>query len=532
VSRFTSRRRSGAPSEQRFNAPAWPLFTFGGTGYPTGAVPLMSGTDRVEPDGSFASMVAQVHSTSGTVSAAVVARALLVSQLRFTWFDAASTNSFGDAELDVVNHPERFGGLHRSRLLFTAEEHVSYAGNAYVRRLPSGRLTLLNPQWTSVVIGSDADEVNPLDQGDAQVVGYLYRPGGRQDGPVQMFTTDEVVQWAPEPNPWCWWMGSSWVTSVLLEIGTDRQSTEHVSKFYEHAATPQLVFKFDSSVTQDAVKAYADAINPRHAGTANAYRNMFIGGGADVVPVGASLGQLDYSNTQGGFETRIATRSRVPAVVLGLREGMQGSALNAGNYGSTRRLWADAWFAPTSEGLATTLEGLLSRPSASTELVPDTGRVLFLQEDRKDQAEIHMTNANALRAMVDAGFDPASAADAIVTDDLRKLRHTGLYSVQLQPPMPDGPAAPEPARHETHLHLDERAVVVDVPVTIADGAVRGVTVEAPQVAVTVPERAVTVEAPQVTVEAPHVTVEAAEQVRSVRTIERDDQGNIARIIEE
>jgi phage baseplate assembly protein gpV len=50
--------------------------------------------------------------------------------------------------------------------------------------------------------------------------------------------------------------------------------------------------------------------------------------------------------------------------------------------------------------------------------------------------------------------------------------------------------------------------------------------------VNVPERSVTVEAPHVSVEAPHVTVEAAEQVRSVRTIERDDQGNIARIIEE
>jgi hypothetical protein len=196
-------------------------------------------------------------------------------------------------------------------------------------------------------------------------------------------------------------------------------------------------------------------------------------------------------------------------------------------------MWADGWFSPTSDGLASTLEGLLTLPTnGAPELRPDTSRVLFLQEDRKDQAEIGQLHANSLRSLVDAGYDPSSAVQAVATDDLTKLQHSGLYSVQLQPPQPDGPAPVEPARNETHVHIDERAVVVDVPVTIAEGAVRGVTVEAPQVAVSVPERAVTVEAPHVSVEAPHVTVEAAEQVRSVRTIERDDQGNIARIIEE
>jgi hypothetical protein len=125
---------------------------------------------------------------------------------------------------------------------------------------------------------------------------------------------------------------------------------------------------------------------------------------------------------------------------------------------------------------------------------------------------------------------------AVTSDDLSKAAHTGLYSVQLQPPQPDGPTVVEPARHETHVHIDERAIVAEVPVTIADGAIRSdVTVEAAQVAVTVPERAVPVEAPRVDVAAPVVNVEApqpAERSQTVRHVERDDKGAIVRIVEE
>jgi hypothetical protein len=200
-------------------------------------------------------------------------------------------------------------------------------------------------------------------------------------------------------------------------------------------------------------------------------------------------------------------------------------------------MWADGWFSPTADGLAATLEGLLTLPErGAPELRPDTARVLFLQEDRKDQAEIGQLHANSARALVDAGYDPPSVVAAITTDDLSKLVHSGLYSVQLQPPQPNGPAPSEPARNETHVHFDERAIVADVPVTIADGAIRSdVTVEAAQVAVSVPERAVTVEAPRVDVAAPVVNVEAAapaERSQTVRHVERDDNGAIVRIIEE
>ncbi|MCZ7538258.1 MAG: hypothetical protein M5T61_21530 [Acidimicrobiia bacterium] len=48
--------------------------------------------------------------------------------------------------------------------------------------------------------------------------------------------------------------------------------------------------------------------------------------------------------------------------------------------------------------------------------------------------------AAAVRQLVDAGYTPVSAMQAVQDGDLTILEHSGLYSVQLQPPQPNGPA--------------------------------------------------------------------------------------------
>jgi hypothetical protein len=59
---------------------------------------------------------------------------------------------------------------------------------------------------------------------------------------------------------------------------------------------------------------------------------------------------------------------------------------------------------------------------------------MFLQEDRKDAAEIHQIRANTIATYVKEGFTAASAVDAVVSEDETLLKHTGLVSVQLQEP--------------------------------------------------------------------------------------------------
>jgi hypothetical protein len=95
-----------------------------------------------------------------------------------------------------------------------------------------------------------------------------------------------------------------------------------------------------------------------------------------------------------------------------------------------------------------------------SELWYDDRDILFLGEDQKDAADIQQVRALSLKTLIDAGFEPDSAVEAIMNSDLSRLAHSGLYSVQLQPagtvsqgkgalvtgvPVPTG-NAPEPAQ--------------------------------------------------------------------------------------
>lgn len=398
------------------------FFTWNGTGYSAGAEQAQG-------------MVSLVRRQHGTVASAVFARQLVLSQVRFVFRSVARGPEygrlFGGPNLARLEQPSP--GVTRSTLLRTAEAHASYAGNAYFHLLPAGGVELLRPDLVDIVYArQDAHD----DPAGATVAGYLYFRRGRRQGEVgEVVDPRTVGHWKPEPDPVNPHIGQSWVTGVLREIVADGQATEHIERFFLNAATPNAIIRPDRSLTAAQMAEFQELFEKSYGGVNNAYKTWFIGGGSDVTVVGSKLGELALRDVQGGFETRIGSRSRVPATVLGIREGMAGSALNAGNYTATRRMWADGWFSPTVQDLCATLNPLVPPPTGGpAELWYDAAEVLFLQEDQKDAAEITMANAQSVRSLTEAGYEPASVVAAVTTNDLTKLRHTGVFSVQLQAP--------------------------------------------------------------------------------------------------
>lgn len=413
------------------------MFSFNGNAYQGIASPLRAPGQAVSAN--FPGYVQGVYNTSGVVAAAITARALLMSQIRFQWrslLQGETGRLFGNTELAVLERP---GDLTRAELLYAAEQHNSLAGNAFFYR-NGGQLRLLRPDWVTIVFGSRQGDIDPTTSLDAELVGYTYQPGGPSAKTDPVFLApSQVAHWKPEPDPLFWWRGQSWIGSVLSEIGTDRQATEFKSKFFANAATPQLIVTLDPHTTQQQATDVAGVINQRHEGSANAYKTLVLGGGADVTVAGSNLQQLDLKNTQGVDETRIALRSRVPATVLGISEGLAGSALNAGNYSQTRRLWSDAWFTPTAQNLCASMERILALPVGTpSELSFDQSQIMFLQEDRKDEADIRATQASSMRQLVEAGYEPSTVTKFIETGDSTVLTHTGVFSVQLQAPTEGG----------------------------------------------------------------------------------------------
>jgi phage portal protein BeeE len=300
-------------------------------------------------------------------------------------------------------------------------------------------LTRLNP--TDVVI---ADEV--VNGYSRQLVGYAVTDGNGSQV-IATFDPTEVAHYRPLPDPTHPFRGRSWLDSILSDLTADTAMTDYKSAFLRNAATPNMVVSLDAGVSAEAFEAFVDKMDAQHKGVDNAFKTLYLGAGADVKVVGANFEQLNIKGVQGGIETRVASAAGVPASIVGLSESMQGSSLNAGNYGAARRRFSDGTIRPLWRSVSGAFQTLIPPPRPGNRLWFDDRDIPFCQEDVKDSADIKAVESQAIRTLVDAGFEPTSAVAAITTGDMSLLNHTNLYSVQLQPPgtVAALPAGDEPA---------------------------------------------------------------------------------------
>lgn len=409
-------------------------FQFGGTTYPFG----MSQTyadNRVKEISSTLPGYMSALRQSPPAFAAEMVRALVLSEARFTFRNLPSSptprRTFGNRDLSVLERPWTNGTT--GDLIARMEWHAGLAGNAFTIR-QSTRLRVLRPDWVMIVYGSQQEPDDAAHALDGEIIGYAYCNGGFSSGnKVQTILPKDMAHWAPLPDPELAGMGMSWITPAVKEIQGDVAATNHKIEYFKNAATPNMVVKGITAPTAAQFNEIVDTMERQHAGVTNAYKTLYLATGADATVVGAHLGQIDFKSTQGSGETRVAVLSRVPAPILGISEGLHGSSLNAGNFTSARRMFADSWIYPSLQNLAASLAVLVNVPS-DAELWFDVADMPLLREDAKDAAEITQLQASTIVALVNGGFTPESAKAAVISGDLSQLKHTGLLSVQLQAP--------------------------------------------------------------------------------------------------
>jgi hypothetical protein len=383
----------------------------------------------------FATLVSRAYKGNAVVAACELTRMALVSEARPKWRNLDRRNLFGTTDLGVLERPWPGGTFRQlaSRMMLNAD----MAGTAFVgrRRERPDRLMLMRPDWVVMVLGSQDDADGAQFAMDADLLGVMYYPGGQGQGrdPVPLLA-DEVAVWSPQPDPLAAYRGVSWMTAAAREIDADQAASLHKLAFFENGATPQLIVSFGPEVKREHFADFVRRMDTGHAGVRNAYKTLALGGGATPHVVGKDLQQLDFKVTQGAGETRIAAASGVHPVVAALSEGMAGSSLNAGNFRAACRLVADRTLRPLWGGMFAALETIVPAPDSRSELWYDEREISFLQEDRKDAADIALLKAQTIAAYVREGFTPDSAVAAVEGEDPTLLAHSGLLSVQLQPP--------------------------------------------------------------------------------------------------
>lgn len=407
-------------------------------------LPGTSGEEKIPSN--FAGVVQQAAKANGIVGAAILARMLLFQEARFMFRELLDNGRPGDFKWDdrlkVLEKPQP--GWTTGDLLARCLQYADIAGTAFLHRRNRGdgndRIVPLRPDWVTIAAGSPNEDASVWDL-DAEVIGYLYQPGGPSEGRKPVFLdASTVMMWTPDPDPVARWRGKSWVQGIVAEVEADQAATLHKRAFFANGATPNMIVHLDPDIIGDDLdkfNSYVDAMEAGHAGALNAYRTLYITGATSAEVVGTNLQQLDFKNTQGAGETRIALAARVPAVILGISEGLGGSALNSGNYDSAFRQFADLTMRPLWRNFAGSLEHIVPPPGSNSplrrsQLWYDDRDIPALRQDEEKKATISKLQAEAVSSLITQGWTPESSRDAVTTGELANLKHTGKPSVQLQ----------------------------------------------------------------------------------------------------
>lgn len=373
---------------------------------------------------------AQLFATNPVIWACMVARQMVFSAPRFVWQrlnNGTPSTLFGSTELRLLEAP--WTGGTTQDLLSRVIQDADLAGNSYWMR-DGDELVRLRPDWVYIVLERREFRGGHLGW---RKIGFVYQEPGEEPVPL---LADEVVHFAPVPDPLATYRGMSWLTPVIRETQNDNLMARHKRKFFENAATPNLVVRLAREVSPEAFAKFKAKMEANHQGVDNAYRTLYLGGGADVTVVGKDFKEIDFSAVQGAGETRIAAAAGVPPVIVGLSEGLKAATYS--NYGQARRRFADGTIHPLWQNAAGSFGNVLRPPGGGTSgavrLWYDSRDVPFLREDARDAADIQGVQSRTIRTLVDAGYTPESVMAAVTSSDWSLLVHTGLFSVQLQAP--------------------------------------------------------------------------------------------------
>ena len=370
-------------------------------------------------------------------------RMMIFAQARFLYQnlseDGRPEEYSWDTALKLLDKPWPNG--QSTDLMCRMIQDVDLHGNFYavtegVRAKRSQRLRRLNPAWVDIILSAD-----PREAAASDVEGYRYRPGGSHDKDKWVYypvdgSNGKVAHWAPYPDPLAMYRGMTWMTPIVRDIMADTAAAKHKGKFFENAATPNLVISYPPDLEEDEVKEFMALLKPKH-GVNAAYETMYLGGGADVTVVGAKMDQMAFKEVIGHGETRMAAAAGIHPVVAGFSEAMQGASLNAGNFGQAKRNTVDKTMVFLWVTAANSLSVLVPEKSRKR-LWYDDRDVPFTREDQEAIANILNVESGALLKLVREGFTPESIVTAMMKSGAKgswdELLHSGLLSVQLQPP--------------------------------------------------------------------------------------------------
>lgn len=365
---------------------------------------------------SLTAFAQNANASDSPVFSAILVRMMLLAEAAFQFQAKDDKHLYGNTSLSVLEHPWGPDSV-SGELISRCEQDASLAGNSYTWAPPGEDvLVRLRPDWVTIV-----SEQVPVAGGGTyrRKVGYWHQPPAAilSQGSGFMAPAAEVAHWAPIPDPQATFRGMSWLTPVMRDVQGDDAMAQYKIRYLQNNATPNLVLKYAQKLQPGTVDAIRERVNARYGGPTNAGKTIILDQGADLLAMGNSLSQIDFTNVMGLGVERILAAAGVPPLLIGL-ESIKGAGKS---YQEVIRRFGDLTLRPLWRSLCGALEPLVPGVPAGSRLWVDTADIAALQDGEQVRAQVTLIRAQALLALQQAGYDRMSAVAAIEAGDMGQL---------------------------------------------------------------------------------------------------------------
>lgn len=333
--------------------------------------------------------------------------------------------------------------------------------------------------------------------------------------------------------------GTSRVNELKENLGLASALQSFAARFFGQGATSQGIIEFPGALTREQAKDLQAGFDNAHKGYKKAHKTGVLSAGAKYVKTGVNPDEAQMLDSQKFQVESIARMFRVPPHMIGVTTpGAQSYASVEQNniqfvvhtlrpyiekieYAYSTLLPSEAFLKFNVDGLlrgdyTTRIQGYSIGLQAGFYSVNDVRRFEDLRPvDAGDQFRVPLANINLAEAdvieqdkrvqmatrLVQTGFDPASVLSAL---GLPAITHTGVPSTQLQ--------------QVAQIDPQDPSNVYDVT-------------RSSEINIQIPETVVNIPQTKINVEPPIVNINSPQQKPLIRTVERDENNHIVRIIE-
>lgn len=365
---------------------------------------------------SVAGWAQNMYGSNSVIFSAILARMMLFSEAALKLQAKSDKHIYTDQSLALLQEP--FGpGTSTGELLVRMEQDVSLAGNAYIWGVPGEDLLVrLRPDWTTII-----SELVQVDGGGAyrKRVGYWWQPPAAVTGQGQgeYYPAEEVACWAPIPDPTATFRGMSWLTPAYRDILGDNGMTQHKMKYFENAASPNLLIRYSQKLAPGTIDGIRERITARHGGADNAFKTLVLDQGADATVIGNSLQQMDFADVSAAGAERILADSMVPGVLVGL-EPLRGAGRG---YQESMQKFANLWARPSWRSACAVLERFVPGLPSGARLWYDTSDIAALQDGELERGQAALVRGQALLTCRQSGYTRESAIAFVNSGDVTQL---------------------------------------------------------------------------------------------------------------